>query len=169
MPTNYHGKPHRFKPEPQPWKPPFMCWSDGDFAGGFNVRKMHPLARLMYPFLLMQGWHSDNPPFYSKQGSRSDADGRRAFTERLARHREPSLRDSGRPMTSDGSSTRKRFANTTTRTLNMIETSRTSARRQRPDDVVPYPADHDYEVATCVCEACKSLLHRLCRAERRAG
>ena len=41
------------------WKPPFMPWFEGDFAGLFNVRKMPPLARLMYRSLLMQGWHSD--------------------------------------------------------------------------------------------------------------
>jgi hypothetical protein len=45
------------------WKPPFMPWFEGDFCGSFNVRKMKPLARLMYRSLLAQGWHSDNPPY----------------------------------------------------------------------------------------------------------
>ena len=45
------------------WKPPFMPWFEGDFAGSFNVRKMPRLARLMYRSLLMQGWHSDRPPY----------------------------------------------------------------------------------------------------------
>ena len=45
------------------WKPPYMPWFEGDFCGSFNVRKMPPLARLMYRSLLQQGWHSDYPPF----------------------------------------------------------------------------------------------------------
>lgn len=44
------------------WKPPFMPWFEQDFMGSFNVRKMAPLARLMYRSLLLEGWHSDNPP-----------------------------------------------------------------------------------------------------------
>ncbi len=45
------------------WKPPFMAWFEGDFAGSFNVRKMPPIARLMYRSLLQQAWHTDNPPY----------------------------------------------------------------------------------------------------------
>jgi uncharacterized protein YdaU (DUF1376 family) len=40
-----------------------MPWFEGDFSGSFNVRRMEPLARLMYRSLLQQGWHSDNPPY----------------------------------------------------------------------------------------------------------
>ncbi len=40
-----------------------MPWFEGDFCGSFNVRKMKPLARLMYRALLAQGWHSDRPPY----------------------------------------------------------------------------------------------------------
>lgn len=45
------------------WRAPFMPWFEGDFSGSFNVRKMQPLARLMYRSLLAQAWHSDNPPY----------------------------------------------------------------------------------------------------------
>jgi hypothetical protein len=45
------------------WKPPSMPWFEGDFFGSFNVRKMKPMARLMYRSLLAQCWHSDRPPY----------------------------------------------------------------------------------------------------------
>ena len=44
------------------YKPPHMPWFERDFWS-YRVRKLKPLARLMYRSLLQQSWHSDRPPY----------------------------------------------------------------------------------------------------------
>jgi hypothetical protein len=75
----------------EPWKPPFMPWFEGDFAGSFNVRKMKPLARLMYRSLLAEGWHSDRPPYLPNSDGDLSAMADAPSPEDWAEHKESIL------------------------------------------------------------------------------
>ena len=93
-------KPHRINECSNPslpetheaWKPPFCPWFEGDFCGSLNVRKMAPLARLMYRSLLLQAWHSDRPPCLAADDRTLQLMADAPTSELWAQHKEEILR-----------------------------------------------------------------------------